>query len=82
MMSQELGRVNHLQLALPEEHGYYIYVNVNTLIYLWMRTQGESNVNVRDRHVRQFMETMTMLLLPNQCYHEFLEQTFENLATY
>ena len=32
MMSQELGRVNRLLLAIPGAHGYYVYANVTSFI--------------------------------------------------
>ena len=79
---QEMGRVDRAHDAKPGEHGYYIYQNVTTYPSLWIRSQRQTNPDVRNRHEKQLYEVMKSLMLPDRCYHEVVEEMFENPATY
>ena len=79
---QEMGRVDRAHDAKPGEHAYYIYQNVTTYLSLWIRSQRQPNPDVRNRHEKQLYEVMKSLMLPDRCYHEVVEEMFENPATY
>ena len=80
--NQEIGRVNRLHLGEPGENSYSAYLNAVSFLSLYVRTQTESNLKVRARKERHLMQLLKFLILPTQCYHEGLEQHFENPFTY
>ena len=82
MMSQELGRVNRLLLAIPGAHGYYVYANVSSFIALWIRAKRQPLERVRRRHEKQMMANTIRLVLPTECYHTSIEREFENPSTF
>ncbi len=57
-------------------------MNFNTFLSLWCRVQSEVNDVVRERQLRNLMEILTLLVLPRRCYHDAIENHFENPATY
>ena len=79
---QEAGRVDRLHSALPGQQSYRAYLNVTTFISLWIRVQSESVQNVRQRQLHQLFEVLVFLVLPCKCYHESIEEHFENPLTY
>ena len=44
--------------------------------------QRESKQAVRTRKEMQLFEVLNFMILPTRCYHEYLEEYFENPATY
>jgi len=82
MMAQELGRVNRMLLAVPGEHGYFVYANVTSYLSLWIRAMRQPSKRVRDRHEEQLLNNTARLILPTECYHTSIEREFENPATF
>ena len=78
---QEMGRVDRLHRATRGTNAYYLYLNVVTFLSLWVRANHEQNEKVRHRYVDQLMEVLRFLVLPNKCYHEAIEEHFENPST-
>jgi superfamily II DNA helicase RecQ len=79
---QEAGRVDRLLNALRGMQRYTIFLNVPTFLILWLRIQSEENAAVRERHSTQLFEVLRFLVLPDKCYHEAIEEHFENPETY
>jgi len=79
---QEMDRVDRSHLAEPGEHCYYLYPNVTTFLTLWLRSQRQTKKKVRDRHEKQLFDWLKAIILPEKCYHEYIEEYFENPATY
>ena len=79
---QEAGRVDRLHSALPGQQSYRAYLNVTTFVSLWIRVQSEPVRKVRERQLDQLFEVLDFLVLPSQCYHESIEEHFENPLTY
>ena len=79
---QEIGRVDRLLDALYGANVYCIYMNVKTFLSIWIRSQRQSNADVRRRHEKQLFQVLRFLVLPDRCYHEAIEEHFENPATY
>lgn len=79
---QEMGRVNRLLDGVPGEHGYYVYLNVSTFLSLWIRSQRQTDADVRVRSEMQLYEVLRFLVLPEECYHNKIEQLFERPATH
>jgi hypothetical protein len=49
---------------------------------LWVRTQGEENPALRHRYESQLFQVLRFLVIPTKCYHEAIEEHFENPSTY
>ena len=49
---------------------------------MWMRTQRQTVTAVRVLHEAQLFETLRTLMLPDKCYHESIDEQFEDPATY
>jgi hypothetical protein len=49
---------------------------------LWVRTQGEEDAALRDRYESQLYQVLRFLIISSKCYHEAIEEHFENPATY
>ena len=74
---QEMGRVNRLLDGHPGEHGYHVYLNVSTFLSLWIRSQRQVSVPVRNRNEAQLYEVLRFLILPTGCYHDAIEGHLE-----
>ena len=81
-MSQELGRVNRLLLAIPGVHGYYVYANVTSFITLWIRAKCQLLERVRRCHEQKMMANTRRLVLSTECYHTSIEREFKNSSTF
>ena len=81
-MVQEMGRVDRLHDAVRGEHTYQIYLNVPTFISLWLRIQTEPVQNVRKKQEADLLEVLKCLVLPVRCYHDAIEEYFENPHTH
>ena len=79
---QEMGRVNRLLDGHPGKHGYHVYLNVSTFLSLWIRSQRQVSVPVRNRNEAQLYEVLRFLILPTGCYHDAIEGHFEQMSTY
>ena len=79
---QELGRVNRVGLAERGKHGYYTFLNMGTYFVLWLRAQSETEPAVRARKHAQLHQVLNFLVLPHCCYHEYIEDVFENPQTH
>ncbi len=81
-MVQEMGRVDRAHNSITDTNSYKIYMNFNTFLSLWQRVQSEVNDVVRQRQLGNLMEILTLLVLPRRCFHDAIENHFENPATY
>ena len=82
-MVQEMGRVDRLHTTTSETMNMYnIYLNLNTFLGLWLRVQKESNANVHARLSDDLMDILNLLVLPRRCYHDVIEEHFENPCSY
>ena len=79
---QEAGRVDRLLNAPCGLQKYTMFLNVPTFLSLWVRTQAEQNSSVRRRICKQLFEVLKFVVTPSKCYHEAIEEHFENPATY
>ena len=79
---QEFGRVDRLLDSKLGEHGYFVYLNVGTFLSLWIRAHAQENTSVCERHTTSLFKVLRMLVLPTKCYHEAIEEHFENPTTY
>jgi hypothetical protein len=79
---QEMGRVDRLLNAPRGSQCYRVFLNVNTFLMLWVRTQGEEDAALRDRYESQLYQVLRFLIISSKCYHEAIEEHFENPATY
>ena len=61
--------------------GYYLFLNVQTFIFMWARTQSQSVDAVRACHESVLFKILTFLVLSDKCLHETIEEHFENPAT-
>ena len=82
MLLQEFGRGNHILNATRGKHGYSVYLNVNTFLILLGRYLREQVAAVSERHVRELLKALTVLVLPKECYHTAFAREFENPATF
>lgn len=81
-MVQEMGRVNQQHNASDGTNLYNICFNVNTFLSLWLHIQSESNFSVQNCQRHDLFQILSMLFLPQGCYHDVIEQYFEHPATY
>lgn len=81
-MVQEMGRVDRLHNMEHGTNSYRVYINLNTFLSLWIRVHSEPNVNVQVRQMEHLMEILTLLVLPQQCYHDAIEHHFEHPTLY
>eukprot|EP00956_Cyclotella_meneghiniana_P011109 scaffold15544_cov108-Cyclotella_meneghiniana.AAC.1 len=81
-MIQEAGRVDRLHNAPPKTQCYNIFLNVTTFLLLWVRTQTDDNASIRNKNERQLFEVLRFIITPTKCYHEAIEEYFENPKTY
>eukprot|EP00956_Cyclotella_meneghiniana_P023788 scaffold46927_cov56-Cyclotella_meneghiniana.AAC.2 len=81
-MVQEAGRADRLLNAPRGVQKYSMYLNVTTFLSLWVRTQSEENHAVRQRNTDQLFQVLRFVVTPTKCYHEAIEEHFENPATY
>ena len=79
---QEMGRVDRSHNAAPGDHGYFVHMNFDTYINLFIRTQCECNPIVRKRLEEELHQVLNFLILPSKCYHVRLEEFLENPITY
>ena len=81
-MVQEMGRVDRSHDATSGEHAYYIYLNVPTFLELWLRIQSEPVQCVRLEQESDLLNVLKTLVLPDRCYHDVIEEYFENPLTH
>eukprot|EP00804_Cyclotella_cryptica_P022277 CCRYP_018127-RA/>CCRYP_018127-RA protein AED:0.03 eAED:-0.01 QI:0/-1/0/1/-1/0/1/0/223 len=81
-MIQEAGRVDRLHNAPHNSQCYNIFLNVTTFVLLWVRIQTEGNDTIGPKKERQLFEVLQFFITPTKCYHEAIEEYFENPKTY
>ena len=81
-MVQEMGRVDRLLNCEDGTNSYRIYFNLNTFLSLWLRVHAEPNEIVRSRLMDNLMDILKVLVLPQRCYHDMIEERFEHPALY
>ncbi|KAL3793728.1 hypothetical protein ACHAWO_005411 [Cyclotella atomus] len=72
---QEMGRANRTQKL--DNCSYSVYVSFSCLLTSYVRIMASPNAQERRRLTRDLLEVVSFLLVPEMCYHSFIELYFE-----
>ena len=78
----EMGHDNCSQNAEHVTHSYYMHVNMSTFLSMRIWVHQQSNDTVCERHEKQLYKVLSFIMLPNKCYHGYIEEHFEDPSTY
>ena len=74
---QTMGRVDRRLDAVPGTNVFEIHLSFDTLVTMFIRIkQGESNKE-RSIQLVALFEVLEFLLIPDECYHSYLEHYLE-----
>jgi hypothetical protein len=73
---QEMGRVNRTQ-RLPN-CSFVIHASFGCLVSTYIRIMTNKNARERSRLLDMLMEVVHFLVVPETCYHSFIENYFEH----
>jgi superfamily II DNA helicase RecQ len=73
---QEMGRVNRTQ-RIPN-CSFEIHASFDCLLSTYIRIMSNKDATERSRLLDMLMEVLQFLVVPDTCYHSFVEQYFEH----
>ena len=74
---QRLERVDRKETAKPGDNTYTIHVDFHSYLSLYVHIMSCDSAGQRRIQLTQRHEVLTVLLLPEICYHTITERTFE-----
>jgi hypothetical protein len=76
---QEMGRVCRGPRGPRDLHDrYHVYLNCNLFLSLLLRVKKELSLKERGIQYKDLLQVLRFLLLPTRCYHQTLEEYFED----
>jgi len=75
--AQEMSRVDRGHVVVPGEHQYLMFLFSHLVMNGFLRIFQQKTKTIREKQQFDLLTLLTFVLLPQECYHSFLENLFE-----